>query len=592
VTTCAGGGTHMTKRKEPTDRRNSQEPDAAGMLPTDASDPVPQPVTRRTFLGYVGAGAAMTAAGGSLSACGDNQITSQTATPTPSPTVSPTPTVAEARQQAARATRVEAAEMAYARGVEPHPNNGDEDRYPSHFANFSKALPHDELGVVEPAAYEAYLHALSTGRPEDFENIPLGGKAKLANPQAGLAFDLEGPDSHCMAMPPAPRFDSAEQAGELVELYWMALARDVHFSDYATDATIAAACDDLSALTDFTGPKQSGSVTPATIFRGLTPGDLAGPPVSQFLLRDFTYGSLIVLHRQKTVVPNVDYLTGFTDWLSSQNGTPPPSGPSFDVIPRYIRNLRDLAAYVHLDTPSEAFMNACIMLLGQGVPVKDGNPYKHSATQGGFTTFGPPHIQALVGDGTIRALKAVWFQKWFVHRRLRPEEYAGRVHVHVNDETSYPVHQDVLNSVALQRVQEQYGSALLPQAYPEGCPTHPSYGAGHNAIAGACITLLKAWFVEETKMTNPVVASADGTRLDPYTGSDADSLTVGGELNKLAGNMAAGRDAAGIHWRSDYWESILLGERVALGLLEEQKLTFNEPSTFTVTKFDGTVVTI
>jgi hypothetical protein len=150
--------------------------------------------------------------------------------------------------------------MAYARGVEPHVNNGDEDRYKTHFASFSKALPHDDLGVVDPTAYAAYLHALSTGRPDDFEAIPLGGTVKLANPQAG----------------------------ELVELYWMALARDVPFNDYASDQTIAAACDDLSALTDFRGPKSAGLVTPGTIFRGLTPGDLAGPTVSQFLLRDFT----------------------------------------------------------------------------------------------------------------------------------------------------------------------------------------------------------------------------------------------------------------------------------------------------------------
>src|SRR5262249_446464 len=33
----------------------------------------------------------------------------------------------------------------------------------------------------------------------------------------------------------------------------------------------------------------------------------------------------------------------------------------------------------------------------------------------------------------------------------------------------------------------------------------------------------------------------------PYTGA---ALTVGGELNKLASNIALGRDAAGVHYRS------------------------------------------
>jgi len=40
--------------------------------------------------------------------------------------------------------------------------------------------------------------------------------------------------------------------------------------------------------------------------------------------------------------------------------------------------------------------------------------------------------------------------------------------------------------------------------------------------------LLKAWFDENTKLSNPVVADADGTRLVDYTGPDADALTVGG----------------------------------------------------------------
>jgi hypothetical protein len=52
---------------------------------------------------------------------------------------------------------------------------------------------------------------------------------KLTNPQAGLAFDLEGPDAQAVTQPPAPRFDSKQAAAEMRELYWMALARDVPF---------------------------------------------------------------------------------------------------------------------------------------------------------------------------------------------------------------------------------------------------------------------------------------------------------------------------------------------------------------------------
>ena len=38
------------------------------------------------------------------------------------------------------------------------------------------------------------------------------------------------------------------------------------------------------------------------------------------------------------------------------------------------------------------------------------------------------------------------------------------------------------------------GNWLLPMAFPEGSPMHPSYGAGHATVAGACTTILKAWF--------------------------------------------------------------------------------------------------
>ena len=53
-------------------------------------------------------------------------------------------------------------------------------------------------------------------------------------------------------------------------------------------------------------------------------------------------------------------------------------------------------------------------------------------------------------------------------------------------------------------------------------------------------------------------------------------MTVGGELNKLAANIALGRNIAGVHWRSDYTESIVLGEEVAVKLMTEQAKDFAE----------------
>ena len=88
-------------------------------------------------------------------------------------------------------------------------------------------------------------------------------------------------------------------------------------------------------------------------------------------------------------------------------------------------------------------------------------------------------------------------------------------------------------------------------AFPEGAPPHPSYGAGHATAVGAQATILKAFFDETFVLPNAYVASRDGKELMPYTGPDKDELTVGGELNKLAYNVAIGRDFAGVHYRSD-----------------------------------------
>lgn len=508
------------------------------------------------------------------------------------------------RRTSARNIRTDAARQAHLRPHPAHLTNGEESAYRnalnqlSYIANYSKGLPHDALGEVDPAAYRALLRALAGGNPDSFEAIPLGAGRKLVNPQAGLGFDLEGPDAHAVTMPPAPRIDGPEVSGEMAELYWMALLRDLNFSDFGADPDIAAAAASLTGFSVFHGPKVGGSVTADTIFRGFTPGDLAGPYVSQFLLKPFNYGTLRVNPRQRTAQSGVDYMMDFAAWLAIQNGGP--NAPdAFDPVRRYIRNMRDLATYVHFDALYEAYLNACLFLLNIDAPFDQGNPYTDSSTQLGFGTLGGPHILSLVTEVATRALKAVWYQKWFVHRRLRPEAFGGLIHNHVTGAAAYPIHGEILDIAArsvLDRIHthnlaQGHDSFLLPQAFPEGSPTHPAYGAGHATVAGACVTILKAWFDESFVIPNPMVSNAAGTALQPAP-AGTPSLTVGGELNKVAANVAIGRNMAGVHWRTDYTESVRLGEAVAIGLLEEQKLTYNEAHQFTLTKFDGTAIGI
>ncbi len=481
-----------------------------------------------------------------------------------------------------------------------HPNNNDEILYPNRIANFSKGLPHDANGEVIPAAYDSLLRAINSGNPADFEQIQMGGTRLLTNPQCGLAFDLQGGDAHSFVQPPAPAFASRETAAEIAENYWMALLRDVPFTDYPINQIANAAAADLTLFgADFKGPKDnSGQVTPNFLFRGLTAGDKAGPMMSQFWYMPCFFGANEVSQRIRTVLGvgngGQNYMTDFSSWLAIQNGFVPTQSDIFDPTYRYVRNGRDLGQWVHVDVLFQGYLQTFLCIANLGVPFDAGNPYTNSTTQMGFGTFGAPHIATALCEVATRALKAVWFQKWIVHRRLRPEVFAARVHRTAYNSANYPVHQEILNSVTSATRLGGYqpsGNAFLPQQFPEGSPAHPAYGAGHATVAGACVTVLKAWFDESTNIQNPVVPTADGLSLAPYSG--AETLTVGGELNKIASNVANGRNIAGVHWRSDATASLKLGEAIAISIMRDQKACYNEQfNGFSLTKFDGTTVTV
>jgi len=551
-------------------------------------DARPSSTGRRKFIGKLGLGAAATIAAGTT-ASAQNPLLPNRCDDVNFPFGVEPGAFASNRYLKAYNCRLSAAKLARNRRLVVHIDNGDDDLYPNKIGSYTKALPHNQLGEVDANAYATLARARDSRNPDLFEEITLGLGRKLTSPQAGLAMDLEGPDSHHTTMPPAPRFASAEAAGEAVELYWMALARDVNFSDYGSDPIIARAAQDLSILSDFRGPMENSKVTPDTIFRLSIEGDLDGPWMSQFLIKDFFFGANFFSQKMRTALPRIDYMTKYSDWLDVQNGADPAANIQYDPTPRYIRNLRDMAEWVHVDALYQAYLHACLILLGQGTRLDPGLPLYNAKVQAGFAQCGGPHILSLVTEVATRALKHVWYQKWFVHHRLRPEEYGGRVHNHLSGATQYPLHSDISKSRAVAETFQKYGTYLLPQAFAEGSPTHSSYGSGHATVAGVCVTVLKAFFDETDTIKNPQVPNADGTALVPYSGPP---LTVLGELNKVARNVAFGRNGAGIHWRTDALEGMRLGETVAIGILEEQKLTYNDNVQMSLTKFDGTKITI
>lgn len=483
----------------------------------------------------------------------------------------------------------------------------------------------------------------------------------LVQPESAWSFLPEGHATARLEIARPPAFDSAQAGAEMVELYWRALTRDVPFRDYPDDGDVREAVAELQEMEGYHGPGSDADprddpLTARTVFRGIVPGAQTGPYVSQFLLKDRSLGRGVVDQRIEPAVAEStprDYLTDVGDWLKLQRGVAPASDrrlPGNETADerRYIVTGRDLAERVHDDPPYRQVQKATqVLLFSMRAPLDDGIPYtlkpfdksgaltdadlaSDDAINGRetesprdvdsflaqttlpFNDFGPLYIEKKVVEASEHGQKAAWHKKWNVHRRLRPEEYGGRVEAALESDletaVDYPIPDNLRGSEALEETVKRYDSFLLPQAYAEGSPTHPSYPAGHSVVAGAGVTVLKAFFDGDYVFAadEKVVPNEDGTDLltaetlsDESTGFRVepglfDELTVRGELNKLAANMALGRNRAGIHYRTDGIEGLRLGEQAALAFLEDQ-LTLpsaaGEP-TLSLETFDGESVTV
>jgi hypothetical protein len=510
------------------------------------------------------------------------------------------PAVADLRVLACFARRFNAATKQALVPVPPHTTNGDES-YPDKCATYTKAIKQSSPGKVDLAAYATFTTALASGLLSDFNAITLGGSRTLNGPMGAYAFTFFGADCSQFGRPVVkapPALASKHYATELVELYWCSLLRDVAFTDYHNNAIAQAAAAELSALPDYKGPQDNNKVTPALLFRGNFAGEKVGPHVSQFFVTPTNFGALPFDQKYTTYVAGVDYMADLNTWADVQNGIPTGVADQKDPVNRYLHNGRGLAAFTHVDELFQAYFTAYLVLSSTKAPFNPGNPYLTSKTQNGFGTFGAPDFASVIAQVAKVALNAVWYQKWLVHLRHRPESGAGLVHL-INSGASFDGQPDaiVFNSEAVKQSFNKYGTYLLSQPFPEGSPTHPAYPTGHGAVGGACITILKFFFDGSFTLPNPQVSGSDGTTLetwnyDPATG-DPGVLTVNGELHKLAHNVSFGHGLhGGIHWRSDTDSSLLLGEAVAITFLQDLACTYAEPFTVSFTKLDGSTATI
>lgn len=520
--------------------------------------------------------------------------------------------------------RLKAAELEFHLDTPPHPNNGDEARYPNKIGTSTKGLKHDANGHVDPHSYASFLTALQSRKHEDFEKIILGGTAKLADPQGPLTTALEGINNSQLAIPVAERLDSAALAAEHIEIYWLALLRDVPFSEYTNNTTnplVLAAVDELNQLPEYRGPKVNGKVTPETLFRStavyvdyaadrsgkkgkyvVPPETLKGPYISQLLLRPVPAWGTFAAQPQLRPIQKAgeSFGTTFDEWLNLRNGISTGRTITTEAGRRHIINGRDLAWLARSAGPT--YLHALQILLGApvagnplaggiGAPLNPANPYANSKTQSSGSSFSSGFIQGLLALAGSLAIKTSYYQNWYVDRRLRPEDFGGLVHKVLAKGASYPLHRSVLESDAVARTFAANGSYLLPLANNTGAPTHPGYPSGATISAATPVTLLKAFFDESYVIPNPVqVDPSDPTKLIPWEG---EPLTLGGELNKLVNNVGFGRNFNGFHTRADISASHVLGESLAISILRDQKFTYNENfEGYTFTRFDGTKVTV
>ena len=531
--------------------------------------------------------------------------------------------------------------------------------------SFHKTLPHNEYGEVDKAAFRRLVKATKDNTNPPFGAVPKGDfeppatdTAPLTNPRAGLAKDRLAQEPSLYTMPPAPCVLSNATAAEMTELYWMALLRDVPFDEFGTHADVGAAATEVdqrfASTTGSTGnptllqtgidvPGHDGArapITPQNLFRLGLPGEDVGPLVSQFFLRPINFGTQTIDQRQVPYRKGVNYLTQFHEWKVAQDSGNGEDGrfynrgnelhdTYYEPRTRYISTMRDLARFVHKDALHQAYFNAALLMLSGGANFTPGNPYTNNypnslaQREAGFGTLGGPHILALVSEVATRALKVIWHEKWQVHLRLRPEAYGGLVHVQnigvCSQMRPYGLPAWVAQTDAAQRVNALNGSGdgneetlLLPMAFTSGSPLHPAYGAGHATVAGACVTVLKAFFrtfdvdgsgnvtcvplvtknggmdgglVERPHPYDPPVPFqayepgvdvAGRGRLTPI--DDPAGLTLEGELNKLAMNVAMGRSMGGVHWRTDNTRSLMLGEAMAARILADITTDLEERS--------------
>lgn len=406
-----------------------------------------------------------------------------------------------------------------------------------------------------------------------------------------------GPSS---PVPPAPELGSDELAADMAELYAAVLSRGFPLARLKGDEPKAEGLAGMLAELSWFRPdgrpeavaaqrrwaSRAGRMDGRMLFRGTAPGCGDGPYLSQFMLRgagtpgDVAQGLISVGANQ------------IEQRIREKGGG------------RFVGQLSDLALRARTSPLQQPFLNAALILLAEGAT---GDYGLESCPDSNLSKGSVPSVMtaitAMVGRATVAASAA--------EPRMPPDALALVAALSASGEgarlgdAEAAAEQHVRKLVRAGR--EGRGGTLLhrmkARKLPQGGGGQP--GITVATVVGACVTVMKGLFelfdgpdsweplrldrvghgrMREVLVTDP---RSGGLRLTDIAGTEPQPLTLEGELNKVAANIAYGRMADGAMLYSDLHDGLRLGETLALDFLTEQLAECPDAAQVRLLGFDG-----
>jgi hypothetical protein len=481
----------------------------------------------------------------------------------------------------------------------------------------SKGLTHNATtGFPTQADVDLLLEARNKGTTEAVDAIPLSGAAirKIRNILVGHNFNLIGTDpSPTLNVIVKPSVDSNESAFEMAEVYSKSLLRDVSFWDIeqGLNATANTHITNLNAFPSKSiAPVSGGLITAPLLHRDALPGCDLGPYVSQIFYSGGYFSPVRIESPQPQFRSYNDNFGSQTlaTWLQIQNGEEPTATASGASL-QFIFSARQLMTLAFQENPGQT-MSWLTDYVAQTLPLQ----FNGSDNNDAYISGGIQSLHSSIQGVITACCSTSAHHKWAVNMGIRPEVLAQRYDLADGLNNNSALFDDVPGlqfikdrangemAPFISEVQAQSGStALLRTVRGNSSPMDPSMPSLWSVIAGACITIYKAYldchdqFDIPLAFPNPIVHSLTGGLPVAYAGPLGSTPTINGELNKLASNLGQAQGWLGEAFRSDL--AYELGETIAIRYLGDTVKSFHESydgvfEGFKLTRFNGEFITI